>query len=787
MNSIKPLWLALLCLFGLNISVCLAQSSLAIRIVDEKSNPLSAHIHGFDQAEKPVFTKVSDSQGILYLPTSSDWQRIEITHVGFIKKNYLRDELHPNLGAIVLFPSSQDLEEVSVMGRREALGNLSSSLSTLSVSRESLLESQSITFAGALENLPGIQSMNVGVGISKPMIRGLSFNRILIEDSGIKQEGQQWGADHGLEIDPHTSGDVELYKGPVSLIFGPDALGGVIKINPLPAPESEGLSGSVALDAQSNSRLVGTSATINARKGQYFGMGSLSVISHGDYEVPADQYTYAGYILPIADQRLKNTAGRQLNFSLIGGKLFSGGETRLTLSRFGQEAGIFTGAVGIPTAYSLEDDGDARDIQFPRQINTHWKLISNTNWQKDKVEYSMDLGFQANRRREESLPHVHGVGPTPSGNLALGLSLDTYTANFGAKIPIGQGTLQVGLMNQLMNNTYEGFEFLLPAYRSLQSGVYGLISLELSDKINWNIGARVDGQRLEIDEHLQPVYLRLEPTGEFDQRNPDISRHPIAPSLSTGWVWQIDEYQLLKLNLGSGIRFPTPIELASNGIHHGNFRHEKGDPNLTTERSWQADLGFSREWKAFSFAISPFVSLYRDFIYLTPSGRFSTLPGSSMLWQYGQDNAFFAGGEIQISYHSPWNFSTTLSGEYVWNQNLENQLPLPLTPPASFLASFEYAIPNPSAGISGLNMGLDLRQTLAQNRVARNEQSTPGFFLVDWRMSSSLLLAQKPISLTMSVRNLANSRYFNHLSRYRLINIPEPGRNLSLSIHLPIN
>lgn len=89
MNSIKPLWLALLCLFGLNISVCLAQSSLAIRIVDEKSNPLSAHIHGFDQAEKPVFTKVSDSQGILYLPTSSDWQRIEITHVGFIKKKLL--------------------------------------------------------------------------------------------------------------------------------------------------------------------------------------------------------------------------------------------------------------------------------------------------------------------------------------------------------------------------------------------------------------------------------------------------------------------------------------------------------------------------------------------------------------------------------------------------------------------------------------------------------------------------------------------------------------------------
>ena len=781
-----PIWVFILLGF-ICMTDCFAQSRITFRVVDQDKRALSAHVYGYSGSENPSWVILADKQGWVEVPENSFPEKIEVSHVGFERATVSGSALLELTGELVLKPSAQDLEAVSVVGKKESLGTLSSSLSTLQITKEEILSKQSITLAGALENLPGVQALNVGVGISKPMIRGMSFNRILIEDSGIKQEGQQWGADHGLEIDPHTSGDIELIKGPVSLIFGPDALGGVIKISPPSAPQEEGIQGSVSLDGQSNSRLIGSSLHLQARKGNFFGLGSLSVLSHGDYEVPADRYTYAGYVLPIVDQRLKNTAGRQLNFTLAGGKLLSNGETRITLSRFGQEAGIFTGAVGIPTAYSLEDDGDSRDIQFPRQINTHWKLISNTNWETKKVKYTLDLGYQANRRREESLPHVHGVGPTPSGNLALGLSLDTYTANFAAKYPLSKGSLQAGIMNQFMNNTYSGFEFLLPAYRSFQSGIYGVLEWALSEKISWNIGARVDAQHLKIDEHLQPIYERLEPTGEFDRRNPDISRSPMAPSVSTGWIWQVDDARMIKFNLGSGIRFPTPIELASNGIHHGNFRHEKGNSTLTTERSWQADLGISQEWGTFSLAISPFVSVYRDFIYLAPSGRFSPLPGSSMLWEYRQDNALFAGGEIQFSYLSPWNLRTTLSGEYVWNQNTENQLPLPLTPPASILASLDYPIQNSSSVFKDWSLGMDFRKTFAQNRVARNEQATAGYFLVDWRMNGMVTIAQKNLALTISIRNLGNVRYLNHLSRYRLINIPEPGRNVSISLSYPLN
>ncbi len=764
-----------------------AQDLIRVQVTDSSGGSLEAHVRGISMSSQQlVWSGISDRQGRISLPQSLEIAWFEFSHVGYETLKIEATSLKSSQ-KIKLELSSTHLDAVEVMGRKEALGDLNSSLSSVRMEQSDLLKMQSLTLAGALEDLPGVQAMNVGVGISKPMIRGMSFNRILVTDSGIKQEGQQWGADHGLELDPHLVGSVEVLKGPASLIYGPDAMGGVLKVSPAPVPSEAGWKGRWGLDSQTNSGLIGSSLHLKGRHENLFFLGSFSGMAHGDYEVPANRYSYAGYILPIINQELKNTAGRQLNFSVAMGKLFPSGESRLTFSRFAQTAGIFTGAVGIPTIFSLEDDGDSRDIQFPRQINSHWKVISNSRWRSGPAEFRLDLGFQANGRREESLPHVHGVGPAPSGNLALGLNLQTYTANISLDFPVWRGMLKTGWMNQFMNNSYSGFEFLLPAYRSVLSGFFGVWEREVAPSVNWNIGLRMDGQRLRIDEHLQPVYDRLEPTGEFDRRNPDIGRGQINPSFSTGLILAGSDSRLIKINLGSGIRFPTPIELASNGIHHGNFRHEIGNANLVTERSWQADIGISQEIGAFSVSVSPFASVYSGFIYLAPSGRFSPLPGSSTLWEYRQNDALFAGGELQIHYTTSWRLEADLGLEYVWNQNTENGLPLPLSPPASVLLDFSYPMPISSASKGYFAVDVSLRKTWDQNRVARNEQSTPGYFLIDFSLEAKREILKVPMEFVLSARNLANTRYFNHISRYRLINIPEPGRNISFSVRIPFS
>jgi len=763
-----------------------AQFQINGTVADQSNRPLQAflEIHFYDQLE--IRRLVTSVEGAFSATIHSKPEKIRVFHMGYEDHWITGENLRNTPLKIRLYQSTIDLVETLVLGDKFGLGNSESSQMDVLIDQDFIQKSQSQSFGGALDKIPRIQSMNVGVGISKPMIRGLGFNRIMVNDKGIKQEGQQWGADHGLEVDPHDVARVEIIKGPAALRYGPDAMGGVLNILPAAPRAEEGFEAKVALDYQNNNAFIGQSTAWKQRKGNFFSSGRISSSSFADYQVPADRYNYAGYILPIIDNRLKNTAGKELHFSLTAGTYFKKGNTQITLSRFNQQAGIFIGAVGIPTALSLGDDGDPGNISFPRQRNTHWKLLSNTKWDLVNGSLELDLGYQSNQRKEESFPHLRGVGPTPDGNLALGLNLQTVTANLRKTHKIStSNSLEYGVMAQGMKNDYSGFEFLLPAYQSFQSGIYGVFSQE-REKLNWNAGLRVDGVTMDILEHLQPIYERLEPTGEFDQRNPDISKNLLSPSFSTGLVWSPNPNHLIKVNLGSGVRFPTPIELASNGIHHGNFRHERGDSNLSTERSLQLDLGYGLNAGKFSLSFSPYVSLYHGFIYLAPSGSFSPLPGSSTLWQYNQNDAFFAGMELSIGREFSKGTSVNLGVEYVYNLNLEERLPLPLTPPFSAILHVSQDIFFKNSQKFRFEIYSDLRGTMAQTRVARNEFATQGYFLLDLGGIVHLSALSRDFKLITSIRNVGNTVYFNHLSRYRLINIPEPGTNVSVSLIVPI-
>ncbi|ERM80248.1 hypothetical protein P872_22235 [Rhodonellum psychrophilum GCM71 = DSM 17998] len=783
MNSVI-LWsfLALFSFFPENLFA--QEIRVAGFVTDRNNQPLPAMIEVKNSYSDSIRTRfLANERGAFEVLIYRD-EVLVFSHLGYEIQELTAFAASPV--RIKMSESVTELEVAVVFGDRAVIGSRESSMSDLIVSKEEIQNSQSLTFAGALEKIPGVSSINLGVGVAKPVIRGLGFNRILVNDKGIKQEGQQWGADHGLEIDAHDVERLEILKGPNSLKYGPDAMGGVLNILPEQPLHRDGLEGEASFDHQSNSQYFGQSVHVKGRIDNWYSMGRLTHSSHGDYQVPAESYVYAGYVLPIFNERLKNTAGNALHFSATVGKILSHGKSQVTVSRFGQQAGIFTGAVGIPTAFSLEDDGNSRDIGLPRQLNTHWKVISNTQWTSGNRAMEMDLGFQRNIRHEESFPHIHGVGPTPSGNLALGLDLSTFTANYREVLHLNKDTrLSYGLMGQTMRNGYQGFEFLLPAYSSHLAGVYLILNQSIEDRFHWNAGLRLDGNILNIEEHLQAVYNRLEPTGEFDQRNPDVEKRTLSPSFSGGISWEINPSNSLKVNFGSGVRFPTPIELASNGIHHGNFRHEIGDKNLVTERSYQIDLSYGWSSENFSFGISPFGSVYRGYIYLAPSGRFSPLPGSSTLWEYKQDDATFFGGEFSAAYKSPFHVDFRLGMDYVWNYNLVSNLPLPLTPPFSLLSGITYKRDVKIGILEKIVLELDFRQVAAQNMVARNERTTAGSQLIDLTMRASIKLGKNPLEINFGVKNLTHQSYFNHLSRYRLINIPEPGRNFIVGLSIP--
>ncbi|MBP2832930.1 TonB-dependent receptor [Aquimarina sp. U1-2] len=738
---------------------------------------------------------ISDSSGFFTISRSEEddiTAFLEVSHVAFITKRIdLVSRNRSELLTIILDKKINDLEEVVVLQPMGFENVTNNSQSVITINKDFISKSNLSTFAEALKALPGLNTMNLGVGIAKPMIRGMGFNRILVNNRGIKQEGQQWGADHGLEIDPFDIENVEIIKGPASLLFGSDGMGGVINIkNNEPLIENGNL---LTLQSvyQTNNRAISNSLEWKGRQNKWFFGTRVTYQDYGDYTIPTNQFTYAGFNLPVFNNRLKNTAGNELHLGVSLGYQNENFKTSLKYTSFTQKAGIFTGAIGLPRAYNLEHNGDFRNIDFPRQENQHHMLTSNTSIDFEAQKLEINLGYQHNVREELSFPGAHGIAADlVSSNLALGLYLDTYTANIKYDIyPNANHTIVFGSQSQYMHNTKDGFEYLLPQFDSYQLGFYHYQLFRVSERWTMNGGIRYDYGMHDIQRHEQPEYDRetLRPTGRFIERTPEFDRNFENVSGAVGITHKLNKKHHLKLNFGNSFRFPTAIELSSNGVHHGNFRHEIGDQNLAIENGYQIDATYLHRSENTYFELSAFYGIYDNYIYLAPTGNFSFLASGGTMWQYQQNDAIFNGFELAASHQFPFHIKTDVVIDFVQNINRDTRLPLPLTPAPSVLASIEWnQFFKNSKYLDEEYLFISGRYNFEQDQIDRNESITPDSFIVDLGLGFHIPLQSNAIHCKLSATNIFNTRYFNHISRYRLINLPEPGRNFVFSAQIPI-
>ncbi|TRX54820.1 TonB-dependent receptor [Fulvivirga sp. M361] len=737
---------------------------------------------------------VSNQDGTFMLscPTGEKMKFLEVSHLAYQPVRILLQDIENHVNIIItMHDAVQVLQTVEIYHQNLLTAMVQESQPIQVVDREFIEKNNTGTFSGALASLPGVSTMNVGVGIAKPVIRGMSFNRILVNNRGIKQEGQQWGADHGLEVDPFDVESVEVIKGPASLLYGSDGLGGVINIRADKFLEADGDRINWISSYQSNNDAFSNSMGWQGRKNNWVYGARLTHQAYGDYTVPANEFTYAGFNLPIYENRLKNTAGRELHYSVMMGRTSEHVTSTVRFSAFNQEAGIFTGAIGLPRSYNLRHENRHRDIDFPRQENQHLMLVNNNTFTLGKNKLEIDLGIQWNQRKELSFPGAHGIEASAvNSNLALGLRLTTYTANVRYQASWAHGhKVLFGGQAQYMDNEREGFEFLLPDFYSAQFGLFNYHVWEVNPKWILNAGIRYDHGQHTIQQHLQPLYDRatLQPTGEFMERTPDFDREFENFSGAAGVNYLLTPGNNIKVNFGNSFRFPSAIELSSNGVHHGNFRHEAGDPSLDIERGYQTDVTFSHESKRLLFELSAFYAYYQQYIYLAPTGRFSDLSSGGTLWQYRQDDALFNGLELMANYQLPFDLKVEMAVEWVQNLNLRTDLPLPLTPAASVLLNLEYSGFNWAHSIfSDAYIFTGAEQVFEQSRVDRNERTTPDSFILNAGMGCRIQVAGRQLQFRMNVNNVFNSSYFNHISRYRLINLPEQGRNLVVSLKVPV-
>ena len=646
-------------------------------------------------------------------------------------------------------------------------------------------------FMQAMENIPGVQAMDIGSGFSKPMIRGMGFNRIAVLENGIKQEGQQWGADHGLELDAFNIGTVNVLKGPSSLLYGSDAMGGVIAITSPPVPSVDMLFGDVTLLGKSVNGTLGGSFMLGIKKSFWYAQVRYSEQHFGDYRIPTDTIVYLTQKMPVYGRKLKNTAGIERNIGFFAQYQRQRYKANYSVSNVYQKTGFFPGAHGIPDVFRVEDDGDSRNMELPYSKVNHLKVTTLQQYAWEKLVLSGDFGFQNNHREEWSVFHTHyGSQPVPEKDPEKELAFNLNTLSASVKVRfIGSSSWEhaLGWDGQHQRNDISGYSFLLPEYYRSTTGLLWLTTYKPNNVISVSGGMRYDYGYIHISSHEDAYladYLRKQGYDEEQVEHYKWNSHAVKKkfgdySFSLGLVWTPSERHMVKANVGRSFRLPGANELAANGVHHGTFRHEQGDTNLKSEQGWQMDASYNLRYNGFSISVSPFVSWFSNYIFLRPTGEWSVLPHAGQIYRYTGAEALFAGTEATIDIHFLRSFNYRISGEYVYTYNCDEHIPLSFSPPFSMRNTLTWQRKQ-------VMLYAEWQSIARQNRVDRNEDRTPGANLFHLGGSLNIpIRGNQAIEITLTARNIFNTRYYNHLSFYRKVEIPEPGRNFQLLIKIP--
>jgi iron complex outermembrane receptor protein len=764
--------------------------SLSGRVLDENGSGMPGVVLHIDQCEQHVTTGKNGRFQVFDLDSGQ-----VLVHAHFLGYDIFSDTIFIDRNirnySIKMIPMSYDLDGVEISGNNEALRKREQTLSVQTVDDRFIAENLDADIMKTLSRLPGVSSIDIGSGQSKPVIRGLSFNRVVVAESGIKHEAQQWGVDHGLEIDQYNVANVEVIKGPASLMYGSDAIGGVVRIDPFVVPPGEGVTGDVTLTGKTNNNLLGVSASTMIRKTNRFLHVRLTGITHGDYRVPVDTVTYNTYDFALKDNYLRNTAGRELNAFVAGG--FSGkwGRTQVSVGNYYRKSGFYADAHGFEIRNSdIDYDARNRDIDLPYQEVNHIKVISNTKFLFNDHKMDVGLSYQNNHRREYAEPTEHGYRPLPPNSLEREFNKDVFSANVAMNHFFGEGhAMTSGVNLEYQNNRIGGWGFIIPAFQRFTAGAFIYDRLKLTEKISANAGVRFDYGRISLepyyDWYQSPVFDNNgNIVGEdYMQRSPALTKDFTALTGSVGFNYTSGIFTG-KVNFGRSFRLPDARELGADGVNYHMFRQELGDSTLTAETAWQADFSMEFDLDKTRLSFSGFYSWFPNYIYLNPTSEFSDETGLQ-IFRFVQNEVVRWGGEIAVDQKISDHFTVNLTGEYLYSEQLSGEkkgFGLAFSPPVSALAGLTWTPELWSDVLSGTYFTLETKVTGEQNRVVPPENPTDGYAILNLLAGTNLKLADENFEAYFQINNLLNKTYFNHTSYYRLINIPEPGINVQMTL-----
>lgn len=691
------------------------------------------------------------------------------------------------------------LKEVVVSGSSNKEIQMKSPLNVVRANQKFIEENFSGSLMQTLSRLPGVQAMNVGSGESKPVIRGLGFNRVLVAENGIKHEGQQWGDDHGLEIDQYAIDQAEVIKGPASLTYGSEAIGGVINLKSNTMPLKK-FAGQVNLFGRTNNESIGSSVRLTGRNGKFWYKANATWMDYADYKVPADSIEYYSYWIKLKDQRLRNTAGREMDGNLMLGYAGDRWNTSFRIADVNAKAGFFANAHGLEVRLSdIDYDSSRRDIDLPYHTVNHFWVSNHTDWNWADGMLEGNFAYQNNRQRELAEPVSHGYMPIPTNTLERSFTKQTFSANVKAMQQMGKHDLQVGGNVEYQRNRQGGWGFILPDFEQLTFGVFAMDKWNLSDKLSLTAGARFDRGSVRIHSYHDWYKTPLKASTFDSPMNGTVLQGTVQQGDSTymersanlrcsynSFTWSVGVNRMLgdwvlKLNVGKSFRMPIAKELGMDGVNYNIFRYEKGNTSLKPEESYQVDAGIVCEKGVLSMQLTPYLNYFPNYIYLNPTPQYKE---GLQLYYYTQAKVLRWGFEASVSWKILPYLKLDADGEYLYARQLSGEKKgygLPFSTPWSARAELRYLLPAQNPAKSGF-VTLEWQVVGTQDIIVPPEEKTKGHQLLNASIGKKFKLGENQLEITLRGENLLGKRYYDHTSYYRLMGVPEPGRNFSAMV-----
>jgi iron complex outermembrane receptor protein len=693
---------------------------------------------------------------------------LQIAYLGYHPTN-IRIKVEKDISLkIQLVNELNHLHEFIVMGQHD--DNFISSKSVIKI--ENIERSRGQNFVDLLRSIAGVSSLNSGPGIAKPVIRGLHSNRVVTLNNDIRLEDQQWGADHGPEVDPFSIGKVEVIKGASGLQYGAEAIGGVVKLASREYLKNKGIQGEWMANGFSNNRQLSSSMLL---EGNHLKSQALKWRSQASYTKAGDAQT--------ADYVMNNTGFNELNLSTALQYEFKKLNMEASQSFYRSEIGILksshihnqtdllrvinNGSPLVVSPYSY-------NIGRPKQEVNHQVYALKLSYQFAKSKLSYALSQQINNRKEYDVLVSWNNNNVNQNSAAYDLTLTSWQNDLKFETQTQHNlSYSIGASWMYQGNYATGKQFFIPNFIA---NTYGAYAVSKYSKKRWyaELGLRYDvrNQSRYINQNNQVL-------------SNDLSYQNI--SFAAGLSYQLNSEWKLSSNASSAWRPPGINELYADGLHAALATYEKGNANLQAERSYNFEMGIKHQNEKWQAEFNLFRNYMDNYIYRLPTKTIVTnFRGSFPLFEWSQTNAVIYGSELLFNYSINKNFLASLNASFLYADDISYARPLIFIPANRSKLSLNYE-KDAIGKIQKLFFTASYTFVSQQNRYPDSLDWTAppaAYALFDINAGLQININKQPIKISLGIQNVFDVVYRDYLSRYRYFSL-DPGRNLIVRIVVP--